>query len=409
MAQPLPRLRMNLDFMPSPVAERPGLLIRDPYHYSDATLIVPPVLIAALELFDGSNTELDLRETLVRLTGELEVGPVVEHLRDTLNTAGFLENETYERMRVDRHQEFAESPLRPAAHAGQAYPDEPEEFRTTFNRYFNGSNPHSVPNLCAIAAPHVSPEGGWESYRDAYGALSSDHRDRVFVILGTSHYGEPDHFGLTRKNFVTPLGETRTEQAWVEELAESSPEAVKMEDYCHATEHSIEFQIAFLQHLYGPQVRTLPILVGSFARSVLQRGRPEEDPSIARFLDALGELHARRSSELIWVLGVDMSHIGRRYTDSFSALAYQDEMIEVSARDNQRIARISEGDSAGFWELVSGNHGDLRHDDLRWCGSAPLYTFLKAVPNARSRLLRYQHWQIDPHSVVSFAAMAFAT
>ena len=48
MSQTLPRLRMNLDFMPSPVQERPGLLIRDSFRYSDATLIIPPPLVALI-------------------------------------------------------------------------------------------------------------------------------------------------------------------------------------------------------------------------------------------------------------------------------------------------------------------------------------------------------------------------
>jgi len=52
--------------MPSPVAERPGLLIRDPYRYSDITLIIPPALIECLRCFDGERTSLELREILVR-------------------------------------------------------------------------------------------------------------------------------------------------------------------------------------------------------------------------------------------------------------------------------------------------------------------------------------------------------
>jgi len=97
-----------------------------------------------------------------------------------------------------------------------------------------------------------------------------------------------------------------------------------------------------------------------------------------------------------------MAHIGRRYGDQFSATAHQGEMMAISARDKDRISRIEQGDAAGFWELVQQNH-----DDLKWCGAAPTYTFLRAVPQARAQLLRYQHWQIDPQSVVSFAAMAF--
>ena len=44
MARLLPRLRANLELMPSPVEDRPGLLIRDSLRYSDTTLIIPPAL-----------------------------------------------------------------------------------------------------------------------------------------------------------------------------------------------------------------------------------------------------------------------------------------------------------------------------------------------------------------------------
>ena len=43
----LARLRPDLDFFPSPVEDKPGLVIRDPFHYSDATLIIPPALVRA--------------------------------------------------------------------------------------------------------------------------------------------------------------------------------------------------------------------------------------------------------------------------------------------------------------------------------------------------------------------------
>lgn len=257
-------------------------------------------------------------------------------------------------------------------------------------------------SLVAIAAPHVSPEGGWQSYRAAYGLLGPEYRDRVFVILGTSHYGEPSRFGLTRKDYHTPYGAARTETALVDRLAAAAPGAVRMEDYCHAVEHSIEFQIVFLQHLFGPGIRVLPILCGSFARSIHQGGMPEDDEEVCRFLDALGELNAAEGRRLLYVLGIDMAHMGRRYGDTFPAYAERDEMVEVSRRDRQRLGRMEQGDAQGFWELVRENQ-----DDLKWCGSAPVYTFLKAVPQARGRLHRYEQWNIDPESVVSFAGMSF--
>ena len=165
-----------------------------------------------------------------------------------------------------------------------------------------------------------------------------------------------------------------------------------MEDYCHSFEHTVELQLIFLQHALGPDVRILPILCGSFARSFSEGGRPEDDGEVKRFMEALGELRERQGDRLFWILGVDMAHMGARYHDEFTALAGQGIMSEVGARDEE-----------GFWELVRENR-----DDLKWCGAAPFYTFLKAAPQARGELLRYDQWNIDERSVVSFAGMAFS-
>jgi hypothetical protein len=144
-------------------------------------------------------------------------------------------------------------------------------------------------------------------------------------------------------------------------------------------------------------------LCGPFARSLCQGGRPEDDPHVARFIDGLGELAARRGSGLRFVLGVDMAHVGRRYGDRQAARVGDEALEDVAARDRARLGRVAAGDAAGFWEQVAPEAD--RH--LRWCGSSPLYTFLRAVPEARGRILRYEQWNIDAQSVVSFAALAF--
>lgn len=398
----MPRLRTNLDFMPSPVPDRPGLLIRDAYQYSDATLIIPPGLVGCLRLFDGQSSEIDLRQELVRITGDLQVGDLQRNLIDTLTASGFLEDATYQRMRDERHREFAEEPVRQATHSGSAYPDEIGPLQDTLREWMNGAAIAGNSKLMGIAAPHVSPEGGWKSYQAAYGTLHPEHKDRTFVVLGTSHYGQSERFGMTRKPFVTPLGESAVDLPLVENLVASAGDAIVMEDYCHSIEHSIEFQVLFLQHVYGPDIRILPILCGSYAHSIYRGGAPEDDENVRRFLGALGDLAARESDRLFWVLGIDMAHMGRRYGDNFVALADQGEMDQVAARDSVRIDRINAGDAAGFWDLVQENQ-----DDLKWCGSSPLYTFLKVAPQARGELNRYEQWNIDDQSVVTFAGISF--
>jgi AmmeMemoRadiSam system protein B len=402
MSELLPRLRLNLDFMPSPDPRRPGLYIRDPYGYSDSTLLVPPPLVQALECFDGEQSSLDLRAALVRITGEIQVGEIEKHLVDSLNQAGFFENSHYRELKANREAAFAAEKLRLPNFAGAAYPADAAALSQLLRARMGVTS--GAGQIVAIAAPHASPEGGWDTYRAAYQALPSpeDAADRTFVILGTSHYGAPDRFGLTRKRFATPFGEAQTNIALVDELESAAPEAIRMEDYCHAVEHSIEFQIVFLQHLYGPGIKILPILCGPFVKSVYDGVMPEANGSVARFFDALANIGAREGNRIFWILGVDMAHMGRRYGDPLRAKAGIGEMLAIEHRDRQRIDQINAGDLKAYWSLVQDGN-----DDLKWCGSAPFYTFLKVIPGVKGELLKYSQWQIDPDSVVTFGAMRF--
>jgi AmmeMemoRadiSam system protein B len=382
--------------------DRPGLLVRDPYQFSDVTLIVPPPLVGLLALFDGEHTLAEAHQAVFEATGELRAGEMVDHLFDALSQAGFLRDEHFEELCEAGRAAFAAAPVRVAAHAGQSYPDEAGELSKWLERQAIAAAGADDDGLIGIAAPHVSPDGGWNCFREAYRALPASYADRTFVILGTSHYGEPNAFGLTRKPFETPFGQAATNTDLVDFLLERAPGATRAEDYCHSIEHSIEFQVVFLQSLYGPNVKILPILCGSFARSLHEGGWPEDDENVSEFFKALTELNAREGKRLCWLAGIDLAHMGQRYGDNFEARARSGEMLEVGARDKDRLAKLEAGDAHGFWELVQPNH-----DDLKWCGASVLYTLLSAMPGLRVELRAYDQWNIDEQSVVSFAGMVF--
>ncbi|MEP6652859.1 MAG: AmmeMemoRadiSam system protein B [Myxococcales bacterium] len=425
MATVLPRLRDDIDAVPSPVSDRPGLLLHDPLRYTEAAIVLPPLLVRCLACFDGAHTDVELRATMARLAGRDDLGDAADALVRGLSEGGFLNDQTFRSLRAERRRAFAASPLRLAAFAGGGYPSDKETLTQTLASWTSRAAGHTaVPAVApaggavsAIAAPHVSPSGGLASYGAAYRALAPgpvddvsggknggvDGGDRTFVILGTSHYGRPNRFGVTRKAFQTPLGEATTDVGLVDQLTAAAPDAIDVEDYCHAIEHSIEFQVLFLQNRFGPAVRILPILCGPFGNGTAAGERPEDDDGVARVLDALAALQAAHGRRLGWVLGVDMAHVGRRYGDDCDAHVHQGMMNDVAARDRARLDRVVAGDARGFWELVH-EHGP---DDLKWCGSAPLYAFLRARPDVRGQILHYDQWNIDESSVVSFAALAF--
>jgi AmmeMemoRadiSam system protein B len=404
VAAPLAPLRRTLELMPSPVAESPGLLVRDPFRYAAGVLILPPALVPCLLLFDGRHDEGDLREVLARLTGGVEVGPLIGHIVETLSGGGFLEDHVFAGLRDRRHTAFADEPCREPVHAGAAYPAEADALQAVLARYLAEAPRAPAPpgELVGIAVPHVSPEGGWRSYGAAYSLLRPEHRERTFVVLGTSHYGEPERFGITRKPFRTPLGQTTVDAAIVDRIAQAAGAAACVEDYCHAVEHSIEFQVVFLQHLYGPGVRVVPILCGPFARATTDGGRPEDDAGVARVIDVLRDLARSEGDRLLWVAGVDMAHVGRRYGDAFDARAGEGRLADVAAEDRERCALLAAGDGPGFWSALARGR-----DPLRWCGASPLFTLVQAVAPTAGALLHYEQWNIDPRSVVSCAGLVF--
>jgi AmmeMemoRadiSam system protein B len=379
-------------------------VIRDPFRYADAMLVLPPPLIPCLMLFDGDHDEGDLRVVLSRITDTIEVGDLARHLTETLSGSGFLQDEVFERLRDERQRAFAARERREAVHAGSGYPEEPAALRDWAARHLaDGPDvPAETGTVLGIAAPHVSPDGGWRSYAAAYRALTPEMRDRTFVILGTSHYGTPGRFGLTRKPFETPLGVSTLDTARVEALAAEGGPAVVDEDYCHAIEHSIEFQVVFLQHLYGPAVRILPILCGPLGAGV-GRPTPREDAEVQQFLSALSRVCAP-AGEVVWVAGIDMAHIGQRYGDGTAVTANEGAMQDVAAQDRARCRRMAKGDADALWELIEA---DGEGDPLHWCGSSAAYALLAAARPGRGVLRLYEQWNIDQGSVVSFAGMAF--
>lgn len=407
MSQQLPALRRGLDMFPSPVPEKPGLLIRDPYRYSEEILIIPPLLAAALEFFDGESTVLDAQAYLTKLAGQLVPGEILESMLDVLRRSGFLVTEEFERLKSSRHAEFAAAAVREPAHAGSGYPNEGETLRRELDGYLTPFRSPATTPIVGIAAPHVSPFGGSQSYATAYGRLSGAAaepiKDKTVILLGTSHYGRPERFGLTRKPFRTPHGTLQPDLELIERLEAQAGKSIVMEDYCHSIEHSIEFQAVFLQQMLGSDFKILPILCGPFAKALMTGETPERDDHVMRFFDALGEVAEMESSRLFWVLGIDLAHVGVRYGDDFVAIAGHDEMEAVQAEDRERLALACEGRAEEFFEMVKPDR-----DRLKWCGFSALYTFLSVLPNARGELLRYDQWNIDDQSVVSFAAMEFA-
>ncbi len=392
--------------MPSPIPEQPGLLLRDPFRYTDDILVIPPAWVPVLQCLDAEHSVLDAQAILTRLShGQIVARKEVEQFVAILSQSGFVEGDELEALKRERHEAFRRAPTRQATHVGSAYPADAAgiEARFSSERLCRERDPDATLPI-ALAAPHVSPDGGFASYRAAYD-LPPVSKPTTFVILGTSHYGAPERFGTSAKPFETPLGTADIDDEALAQFVSQAGDAIVEEDYCHHAEHSIEFQVLFLQYHFKQPFRILPILCGPFVESLMTGKPPESIDGNRRVFDALAELHTKRD-DLVWILGVDMAHIGTRYGHREPVRAGEGVMAEIAEHDQRRLERICDGDAEGFFDLVHPGG-----DELNWCGYSPIYTFLRSVGSAvklKGDVRAYEQWNIDESSVVSFGAMHFS-
>ena len=381
MAAPLARLRADLDVMPSPLPEQPG---RTPVLFVpllDRDAGCPPLLAQCLSCFDGEHDEDDLRALLTRLTGRAAIAPIAKP-GGVAEGGGFSDDDRFAEMRGQREREFAAGTERASAHAGSGYPDERAALTKTLTGYFDGRRSKGDTNGKGAAIGIAAPTSARKVARGATPTrigrsgrtTGADLRRRRHLALrgagSVRHHPQAVLDAVWRGAHRTPVarsaGGGRPRRGGGRGLLS------------RGSSISVEFQVVFLQYLLGPRVRIVPIPRGAFVAGP-QAGRPPgHSGQVERFLGALGELAAREGDWLRFVLGVDFAHIGRRYGDPRPARAHAGPLQEVEQCDRARLARVAAGDAGAFWDLVYEG-GD---DDLRWCGSSPLYSFLRAVPQA---------------------------
>src|SRR4030042_836439 len=116
---------------------------------------------------------------------------------------------------------------------------------------------------------------------------------RRSLRLGTGHSLGASFFSMTAKDFETPLGRVRTDKSEVRRLISASGPLAAPDDFSHRSEHSLEFQLIFLQRLFGSDFTLLPILCGSFQDELPRRRRAADIPGVEAVLGLLADFSAR--------------------------------------------------------------------------------------------------------------------
>jgi MEMO1 family protein len=408
----------GVEAFPMEQGDQAMICLRDPSGFAPEPIVLGMGAYFLITMFDGTNSILDLQAAFTRRFGEIIASEKIRELVEALDRAFFLDSPAFaRRVRLVR-EEFDRSPVRAAALAGLCYEKDPAQLREEIEGFFERPNapgraavtlsasPQPSAPLTGIIAPHIDPRRGAAAYAWAYHELRRHERPELIVILGTSHYGAgPELFSATRKNYATPLGEVRTDREFVDRLAARYQSAqggdLFADELLHRNEHSIEFQALLLAWALGLEgYRIAPILVSSFHQMVSANEPPAANRRVAKFLDALRDEIAAERRRVLILAGVDFSHVGRKFGDSFGLENGVSE--RVRREDLALIETIKAGDPGGFFADIANDR-----DRRKICGLAPMYTQLELLSGHPARLLHYDI-ALEPQtdSLVSFASLA---
>lgn len=399
--EPIPPLRGDIDAIPFRDNGRALLLLRDPSGYSEQLLTFPAEAGMLFSLFDGTRSVVQLCAEFREATGENVGEEAILGIVRTLDECAFLDTDHFRKLRAERDEAYMLQPLREAVHAGASYPEDANELRALFEALFDAdaSDLHAG-SVVGVLAPHIDLSIGPQVYVPAFRHLAATDADTV-VILGTAHSEVDDLFVLTEKNFVTPLGTMPTDGEFVRTLREHMGDVLTRRDTPFRMEHSIEFPVLFLQHVFGNErVRIVPILLAGFDGLLYSGLRATASERYNAFLASFRETVASLGRNVVFVLSVDWSHVGRKFHDQVDAAEVLD---AVRASDHEQLAALEAADYERFFTLLEAGRNATHID-----GFSCITTFFDLASPRRGVLLDYQIWHEEERaSAVSFASMAF--
>jgi AmmeMemoRadiSam system protein B len=248
-------------------------------------------------------------------------------------------------------------PVRKSAVAGTWYPGDRAAIAAEVDGYLAAARgPVPAGRLVGLICPHAGLRYSGPVAAHAYRLLRG-RSDLTAVLVGPSHRMAFDGVAVAARGaFETPLGQVPVDEELAARLV-SRDRRITDEPRPHRSEHSLEMQLPFLQHLVAG-LRIVPVLMGSQSR--------QEADALAQALDA-----ALEGREALLVASSDLSH----YHPA----------PEANALDALVVGDVERLDPEGLMGRLEEFRGHA-------CGGGPMVAVMKAARSRgadRSTILKY--------------------
>lgn len=379
------------------------LLLSDPLGIAEENVQLPVELVPLLEMLDGSNSLAEIIDKLRTAGIDHDDEAIFSGIIEYLDATKYLESELVELTRIQIN-EYKSSNVRSPACADHSYPADVELLRKMIQNILNlQSSNGNIKPANGIIVPHIDFRTGIEAlqtYSAGYQSIVNSDAD-LFVILGTSHYGNSNLFMLTEKDFDTPFGKLETDRDLIKALQAKLPNEHLIDDMAHRIEHSIEFQTIFIKYLFNKKgIKILPVLVSSLYNFIENKTEPANNLRYQNFIKALRESILESGKKAVFIASADMAHFGRKFEDDFDAT---DVMDELRSSDKLLIESLQACDTNTFFSKIA-----VIKDKWKICGLPPVYAMLNIMNPVEANFLGYGIWnEQETKSAVSFASLCY--
>jgi hypothetical protein len=288
--------------------------------------------------------------------------------------------------------------VRPPAVAGTFYPAAKRKLTGTVRELLYEAHP-SLPGSLRDQSPRVLivPHAGYDysgaTAAAAYKLLEGTPRPSRIVLIGPAHrsslVGRCSVADFT--SYQTPLGSVPVDVACRDSLAEN--ELFEKTRYAHASEHSLEVQLPFLQTIWDETPPIVPVLATRLTEADSRRAAA----AIAGILDP----------DALMIVSTDFTHYGRRFRYTpFSGLSEDLLPRRIKELDMEAVQNLEQLDTTGFKDYLSARRPTI-------CGAIGVGIMLEVFSRAESCRPVFLQWANSGQvtetytNCVSYVAMAF--
>jgi MEMO1 family protein len=211
------------------------------------------------------------------------------------------------------------------------------------------------------AAGIIVPHAGYMYSGHVAGAVYSRiHVPLRNIVLCPNHTGRGVPLSIMRSGeWETPLGNMQIDEELCEALMAVDPD---LEDdmAAHQFEHALEVQLPFMRYVAGPEVKFVPITIGTGSWNRL-----------AALGRAIGEVLQKIGESVLVIASSDMNH-------------YESDAI-TRVKDRKAIDQVLAMDAEGLYDTVE-------RENISMCGYGPATSMLVAarmLGSSNAALVKY--------------------